>query len=292
VIKYCFGRDWLDEHLDPEGPDGFLRQMPDDEAAQNMQAYRILDLAELLFNLQDTDGFANCIERMKNGDIEGTYAGLDFGRMLHMHGVKFRFVAPLGKKGSDYDIEIECTDGLTICADAKCKIQSTEFSLKTISNTLHDARTQFPADRPSAIFVKMPPHWTKDEERSLEVFDVAHEFLRQTKRIVSVKFYVDHLFHNSGVITHVQAFKLQWHPPVSAVTLEWNKSPSSWSGVENREDLMDRTTRCPKCEKRMVPVVTISGRTDLQCISCDDPAVKWSESPLTAPEKPIVLERV
>jgi hypothetical protein len=61
---------------------------------------------------------------------------------------------------------------------------------------------------------------------------------------------------------------------------------------ENREDLMDQTTRCPKCGKRMIPVVTISGRTDLQCISCDDPAVKWAESPLTAPEKPIVVERV
>ena len=44
--------------------------------------------------------------------------------------------------------------------------------------------------------------------------------------------------------------------------------------------------------KRMLPVVTISGRTDLQCISCDDPAVKWAESPVTAPEQPIVLDRV
>jgi hypothetical protein len=55
---------------------------------------------------------------------------------------------------------------------------------------------------------------------------------------------------------------------------------------------MDRTTRCPKYGKRMVPVVTLSGRTDLQCISCDHPAVKWAESPLTAPEKPIVAEPV
>jgi hypothetical protein len=55
---------------------------------------------------------------------------------------------------------------------------------------------------------------------------------------------------------------------------------------------MDRTTCCPKCGKRMVSVVTISGRTDLQCIGCDDPAVKWAESPLTAPEKPIVVELV
>jgi tRNA(Ile2) C34 agmatinyltransferase TiaS len=53
---------------------------------------------------------------------------------------------------------------------------------------------------------------------------------------------------------------------------------------------MDRTALCPKCGKRMVAVVTISGRADLQCISCDDPAVKWAESPLTAPEKPIVAE--
>jgi hypothetical protein len=78
-----------------------------------------------------------------------------------------------------------------------------------------------------------------------------------------------------------------------AETLEWNKNPSSeLGGCKNREDLMDRTTRCPKCGKRVVPVVTISGRTDLQCISCDDPAAKWAESPLTAPEKPIVAEPV
>jgi hypothetical protein len=73
--------------------------------------------------------------------------------------------------------------------------------------------------------------------------------------------------------------------------LGWNKSSNPGLGAKNREDVMDRTALCPKCGKRMVPVVTISGRTDLQCISCDDPAVKWAESPLTAPEKPIVAER-
>ena len=32
----------------------------------------------------------------------------------------------------------------------------------------------------------------------------------------------------------------------------WNKSSSSRLRVKNREDLMDRTTRCPKCGKRMI----------------------------------------
>jgi hypothetical protein len=52
---------------------------------------------------------------------------------------------------------------------------------------------------------------------------------------------------------------------------------------------MDRITHCPKCGKRRVPVIIFSGRTELQCISCDDPA---AESPHIAPEKPIVAETV
>jgi len=54
---------------------------------------------------------------------------------------------------------------------------------------------------------------------------------------------------------------------------------------------MDRSTHCEKCGKRLVPVITVSGRTDLQCISCDDPAVTWTHSPLTAAEKPAEIDR-
>jgi hypothetical protein len=56
VIKYFFGKDWLDTHLDPDGPTGPLTQIPNDQDEQNKRAYRILDLAELLFNLQENDG--------------------------------------------------------------------------------------------------------------------------------------------------------------------------------------------------------------------------------------------
>jgi phage FluMu protein Com len=53
---------------------------------------------------------------------------------------------------------------------------------------------------------------------------------------------------------------------------------------------MERITRCAKCGKLLEPVVAISGRTELQCISCDDPAVKWAESPPTITASPIVAE--
>ena len=75
-----------------------------------------------------------------------------------------------------------------------------------------------------------------------------------------------------------------------AQALDGTKIPVQGLTVKKiEEDVMDRMTRCAKCGKRRVPVITISGRTDLQCISCDDPAVKWADSP--AAEKPIVLER-
>jgi DNA-directed RNA polymerase subunit RPC12/RpoP len=72
--------------------------------------------------------------------------------------------------------------------------------------------------------------------------------------------------------------------------LDGTKGPVPRCGAKIREDHMDQITRCQRCGKRLVPVVTISGRTDLQCISCEDPAVKWAESPRIAPEKPIAAE--
>jgi hypothetical protein len=54
---------------------------------------------------------------------------------------------------------------------------------------------------------------------------------------------------------------------------------------------MDQITRCPKCGKPRVPLVTVAGRTDLQCINCDGPAVTSAESPLMAAERPIVKQR-
>jgi hypothetical protein len=49
----------------------------------------------------------------------------------------------------------------------------------------------------------------------------------------------------------------------------------------------DRVTLCLHCGKRMVPMPSLSGRTELKCLFCDklDPmemtsANKWADSPL------------
>ena len=209
VLKHFLSVAWVDKHLDPDGPPGFLRQIPGDpdNPETNTQMFKLVDLAECFFNLQHVDGFAECVERMRNGDLEGTHAELDLGRMLHMHRVKFRFVIPTGVKGDDYDIEIECDDGLRICADAKCKLTSTEYSIASIENTLNSARSQFPPDKPGAIFLKIPARWFSDDQRWLDIQQAAWKFLKGTGRIISVKFYIPQIRHEDGMITHTQVFK-------------------------------------------------------------------------------------
>lgn len=50
---------------------------------------------------------------------------------------------------------------------------------------------------------------------------------------------------------------------------------------------MDSTTRCLHCGKRLVPVASVSGRTELECIWCHDPmsgkSGRWAESSLARP---------
>jgi hypothetical protein len=62
---------------------------------------------------------------------------------------------------------------------------------------------------------------------------------------------------------------------------------------------MDKVTRCLHCGKRLVPVPSADGRTELQCIWCDklDPmemtaANKWADSPLATPISEAVPETV
>jgi hypothetical protein len=67
--------------------------------AFDRSAYRIMDLAEILFNLQYVQGFDECISRMREGDIDGTHAELDLGRMLFLNRIRFRYIIPTGVKG-------------------------------------------------------------------------------------------------------------------------------------------------------------------------------------------------
>jgi hypothetical protein len=245
VVRGFLGEKWLDRYVMPNRRrPGFLTMNETNGASLDMSAYRIMDLAELLYNLQNVPGFDECIARMRNGDIEGTHAELDFGRMLYLHKIRFRYVIPSGLKGRDYDVDVIYPNGLAVCGDAKCKVETTEFGTKTIDDTLEKARSQLPADRPGIVFVKLPPKWMEIPNFATISAAVARDFLRTTKRVVSVKYYtspitfiddmlkVQHAFQEvSNPITDFGNFQ-NWNIfRINLMRPEWNGMPPWWQRI-------------------------------------------------------------
>jgi hypothetical protein len=205
-VSDFFGQEWVDEHVSPERTTaGFLRVPLGEGADTQISALKLVDFAELLRNLQDIPGFDACIDRMQHGVIESTFAELDLGRMLYCSNVDFSFVKPQQKKGLDYDVEITLSDGMVVCADAKCKVE--DFSAETVRYSLEKARTQFPKDRLSIIFMKVPYRWFAEPILGISLINIAEKFLRGTGRIVSVKFYFSDIGYRDKALRHDHAFK-------------------------------------------------------------------------------------
>jgi hypothetical protein len=240
IIAHFFGRDWFTAHIrhDARKP-GFLNYDFSSDERREATSFRVVELAESLFNLQNIPGFDDTIAQMKGGGdkIEATCAELDFGRFLYIHDVGFRFNVPSMKKGADYDVELLYPDGLAIPADAKCKLESTDIDPRSISKTLEKGRTQLPPDRPGAIFLKVPQSWVAETATAAEMVSEGQRFFRNTDRIISVKFYVSHLTIGNGMVMHRHA--------VREITNERSKFndgrnwdlftdypvPSSWNGM-------------------------------------------------------------
>jgi hypothetical protein len=208
VLRAFMNADWVERHVISDGrKKGFLSIDESDPHRQEMSFFRVMDLAEVIYNLQSVPGFDECITRMRDGDIEGTYAELDFGRMLYLNKIPFRFVVPQGTTGLDYDIEVEYPNGVFATADAKCKIESTDFSKNTIKNTLSKARKQLPDANPGIVFIKVPPRWIADPATVEAMLDVARSFLRGTRRVVSIKYYSSPITFANNMLRYDHAYQ-------------------------------------------------------------------------------------
>jgi len=239
VVKYFLGQEWIDEHLQPiHGRGGFL-QVDLDSTDREIQYFRAVDLGELLFNLQNIEGFDACVARLKAGDVEPTLAELDVARMLYINDHRFWFVERQNKAGSDFDFRLIFPGGLVACIEAKCNLETADFNTTTIKNALQKARTQLPPNEPGIIFVKLPSQWITAPAFARQSVETANEFLRGTERIVSVKYYVAHFLFSKGDLGQGHLFKeitnpkhrfgrtrnwdllTNWVPPM----IGWNKMP-------------------------------------------------------------------
>jgi hypothetical protein len=244
IIRHFLGDPWVRTHMvwDPANPSaspaGFFRMDFSSDEARERKSVRILDFAEMLFNLQNVKGFDDRVEHMKTSDPEATFAEFDFGRLLYVHNIDFAFVVPRSRAGEDYDCLLTYADGRTACADAKCRLESSEMRPEAVHHALEAARKQnLPKNAPGVIFVKVPESWLKTDEVRLGVADVAKRFLRQTERIVSVILYVNLTIYDERLLR--QRYLLEETPnpkhrfdrSKSWIVFQPFNVPANWTGM-------------------------------------------------------------
>ncbi len=201
IVTHFLGVEWFHRFAMPDGDQkSYLFPNFDIPDGNKQYTVRLHFLADLLFNLQDVEGFDRCLVPLRHGNIEPTMAELAIGMLLKQQGYRFRFVEPVGKIGEDFDLVLTYSDGRIACADVKCKIvDGTARSGKTIANTLEKARSQLPLDQPGIVFVKVPQEWLDPTQQDAaftgEMLDAVADFFRNTKRVVLAVFYVFHIEH-------------------------------------------------------------------------------------------------
>jgi hypothetical protein len=193
------------------------------EAAEAGEAYRnqqrALRIAELLFNLQDVEGIDAKIEELRSGNVESTYAELEAGEFLLRRAVQFRYIAPSGTKGSDYDAEIPLSERANVNCEMKCKVEGTDVGEGAVRNSLQAARKQLPPGEPGLVFLKAPEAWVHQPETVQVMARTIDAFLRSTSRVVAVvlRWEEQHLLGPDGGALILYRFRLERGTPPKPV---------------------------------------------------------------------------
>ena len=152
--------------------------------------------------------------------------------------IRFRFVTPSKFTKTptkrNYDLSIVHSDGVRVCAEAKCKLEETKITLKTIEKTLSYAKDQLPKSSPGIVFVKIPRFWVDDESFAHSMHKLAQRSIRRSPWITSIKYYtaqVTHSIDKYGVqIGELVAFREFVNPLYKFrryATRDWNMFPTT-----------------------------------------------------------------
>lgn len=162
LLRNWFGQSWVQTHVIAKSPPtGFLKNDLSTAERIAVHTYRVIELTEMILNLQEISGWTTCMDQLAGGDIESAFAELDSVKLCFTCGVQVKFHAKEEIKGRDFDLDVIFPNGVSGCADVKCKVEAQEnqFKPSAILQALEQARKQLDKNIPGLIILKIPPLW-------------------------------------------------------------------------------------------------------------------------------------
>jgi len=233
VIYHFLGQAWYKKHAHiGSHPNSYLLPEFDGEDKAPMYSIRILNFAEMLFNLQNIPGFSACLEQLHLNQLQSGLAELQVGMVLQQHGVAFRYIDPAADPKNTCDLEIILPSGDVARGEVKCKYEDAEYSDATLTNALAQARKQIGSGHSGIVFVKIPQTWvtvTQEHPKQMaeivlptNIIEATKAAFRGSTRIKKVIFYIYHVGYDPS-----------WGIGVTNVTMEMtnpqNGPHSSWT---------------------------------------------------------------
>lgn len=215
IIRHFLGAQWvIDNALTaPKNPSPqvkkgrafFKSDYPNDAESQHRWHFRIMRLAESLYNFQNVPGIRQRMNLIKNDDLESAHGEFLCAKLFASPVFELRFVEPQGIKGCDYDCEFTAPGGLILHGEIKTKSEITNHGQKNIYNTLEHARRQLPATLPGVIFLKLPEGWIKELDSTTVIREGLNKVMRQSNRLVAVALiWEEWLPIGDSRVTHLQ----------------------------------------------------------------------------------------
>lgn len=197
VLRFFLGNEWTNEnvfsvhpHVSPPNRTGrqFLKTDSTEAEEQFRHMQRVTTLAEILFNLQDTEGLKHRISIMHHHDLEAALGEMECAGLLGAPALQFRFVTPSGVKGEDYEGEIVTSANRIVACEMKSRTDQRSPTKQTVWNTLEHARKQVPKGKPAIVLLKIPEVWLEEWGIKNAIEAAIDKLFRQSHRIVAIVF--------------------------------------------------------------------------------------------------------
>jgi hypothetical protein len=194
LANHLVGNDWVQRNLTIDSPSSFLTKGIPGSLDRLYFEHRLVALGEILFNLQQVEGFTGRAASLRTSTLETAIGELEGACVLLRSGIPFRFVQPSGIAGSDFDVEA-IVGATTVACEMKSKLESTTSTAESVKNTLDRAREQLPQTSPGLVFLRLPYTWLTNDQFRDAIVPGIEAALRSSRRI-------------SGVVAHWE----EWRP--------------------------------------------------------------------------------
>ena len=166
----------------------------DSDEGRQLLAFRVINFAEKLYNLQFNKGFEHLLKKIRDEkDTASVFAEMEAAMFFREHQFDVQFMEENSAEGQGFNYDLKVLmKGRVVAVEVKGKVARTEVSTKTLFRQLKSARTQLPKGKPGLIFVRFPKDWIGDFLRQ-EPFEAAVKefFDGRNTRVIAICGYTE-----------------------------------------------------------------------------------------------------